>query len=111
MGPYREFLASAKAARTLYRNLTQSNPSFSDYLEKTQMSAREKAKDTGGFIDFLAEPFQRAPRYQLLIAGESHLSTLWGCYTDDAVACRDPTTPTSDRRKRRGPTTGLCPPQ
>lgn len=71
MGPYREFLASAKPARTLYKNLTQTNPLFSDYLERTQMTAREKAKDTGGFIDFLAEPFQRAPRYQLLIAGES----------------------------------------
>ncbi|GAA5878601.1 hypothetical protein JCM3774_004078 [Rhodotorula dairenensis] len=67
MAPYKKWLANVSASETIRRDLDKHNSSFREFVERTQIHSRETAQSTGGFKEFLAEPFQRVSRYRLMI--------------------------------------------
>ena len=67
MAPYKKWLANVSASETIRRELDKHNSSFREFIERTQIHSRESANATGGFKEFLAEPFQRVSRYRLMI--------------------------------------------
>ncbi|GAA5984437.1 hypothetical protein JCM11641_000137 [Rhodosporidiobolus odoratus] len=67
MQPYKKWLGSVAASEAIRQNLDKSNSSFREFVERTQVHSRESAQTTGGFKEFLAEPFQRISRYRLMI--------------------------------------------
>ncbi|GAA5979263.1 hypothetical protein JCM10908_002860 [Rhodotorula pacifica] len=67
MTPYKKWLANVSASETIRRDLEKHNSSFREFVERTQIHSRETAQSTGGFKEFLAEPFQRVSRYRLMI--------------------------------------------
>lgn len=76
MGPYRVWLESHLQSDAIRRELEKSSSSFRQYIERTQLRARDATKQTGGFTEFLAEPFQRISRYRLMLdRGLSSLAT------------------------------------
>lgn len=67
MQPYKKWLANVAASEAIRQGLEKSNSSFREFIERTQVYSRESAQTTGGFKEFLAEPFQRISRYRLMI--------------------------------------------
>ncbi|TKA57036.1 hypothetical protein B0A53_00992 [Rhodotorula sp. CCFEE 5036] len=67
MAPYKKWLANVSASEAIRRELDKHNSSFREFVERTQIHSRESANATGGFKEFLAEPFQRVSRYRLMI--------------------------------------------
>ncbi|GAA5903850.1 hypothetical protein JCM5296_005571 [Sporobolomyces johnsonii] len=67
MEPFKKWLANVGASEAIRRELDQRNGSFREFVERTQVHSRESAQTTGGFKEFLAEPFQRVSRYRLMI--------------------------------------------
>ncbi|BGP13295.1 hypothetical protein JCM10213v2_001214 [Rhodosporidiobolus nylandii] len=67
MQPYKKWLATSAAAEAIRQNLEKTNSSFREFVERTQVFSREAAQATGGFKEFLAEPFQRISRYRLML--------------------------------------------
>ncbi|GAA5936884.1 uncharacterized protein JCM15063_000090 [Sporobolomyces koalae] len=67
MEPFKKWLASVGSSEAIRRDLEQRNSSFREFIERTQVHSRETAQTTGGFKEFLAEPFQRVSRYRLMI--------------------------------------------
>jgi hypothetical protein len=70
MHPYKKWLANVAASEAIRQGLEKSNSSFREFIERTQVHSRESAQTTGGFKEFLAEPFQRISRYRLMIDRE-----------------------------------------
>ncbi|BGP22351.1 hypothetical protein JCM10295v2_001230 [Rhodotorula toruloides] len=67
MQPYKKWLANVSASEAIRRELDKHNSSFREFVERTQVHSRETAQATGGFKEFLAEPFQRVSRYRLML--------------------------------------------
>ncbi|KAK4052028.1 hypothetical protein OIV83_002322 [Microbotryomycetes sp. JL201] len=67
MGPFRKWLAAYASADTLRRDLERTSSSFKQFVERKQVESREETGQTGGFTEFLAEPFQRVSRYRLML--------------------------------------------
>ncbi|GAA5850949.1 hypothetical protein JCM8547_009139 [Rhodosporidiobolus lusitaniae] len=67
MQPYKKWLSNVAASDAIRQNLEKTNSSFREFIERTQVHSRESAQTTGGFKEFLAEPFQRISRYRLMI--------------------------------------------
>ncbi|BGP05508.1 hypothetical protein JCM10049v2_001314 [Rhodotorula toruloides] len=67
MEPYKKWLANVSASEAIRRELDKHNSSFREFVERTQVHSRETAQATGGFKEFLAEPFQRVSRYRLML--------------------------------------------
>jgi len=67
MEPFKKWLANVGSSEAIRRDLEQRNSSFREFIERTQVHSRETAQTTGGFKEFLAEPFQRVSRYRLMI--------------------------------------------
>ncbi|GAA5852628.1 hypothetical protein JCM3766R1_000064 [Sporobolomyces carnicolor] len=67
MEPFKKWLANVGASEAIRRDLEQRNSSFREFIERTQVHSRETAQTTGGFKEFLAEPFQRISRYRLML--------------------------------------------
>lgn len=83
MHPFKRWLASHASSDALRRELERTSPQFRQYIEATQIGARESTRQTGGFTEMLAEPFQRVSRYRLMIDREcgsrrpfTHMRTL-----------------------------------
>lgn len=70
MTPFRPYLASVRQAQAIYKRLVQSSQAFNDFIDRTQVVSRENTQATGGFHDFLSEPWQRAGRYRLMLDRE-----------------------------------------
>lgn len=70
MGPYRRWLENYPQSDAIRRELEKSSSSFRQYIERTQLGVREETQQTGGFTEFLAEPFQRISRYRLMLDRE-----------------------------------------
>lgn len=71
MTPYKKWLANVSASEAIRRELEKQSSSFREFVERTQVHSRESARTTGGFKEFLAEPFQRVSRYRLMIDRKS----------------------------------------
>ncbi|GAA6009896.1 hypothetical protein JCM11491_000856 [Sporobolomyces phaffii] len=67
MEPFKKWLANVGSSEAIRRDLEQRNSSFREFIERTQVHSRETAQTTGGFKEFLAEPFQRISRYRLML--------------------------------------------
>ncbi|GAA6000756.1 hypothetical protein JCM10207_004640 [Rhodosporidiobolus poonsookiae] len=67
MEPYKKWLSNVAASEAIRQNLEKTNSSFREFVERTQVHSRETAQTTGGFKEFLAEPFQRISRYRLMV--------------------------------------------
>ena len=67
MGPYRRWLQDYPQSDAIRRELEKNNSSFRQFIERTQLGVREETQQTGGFTEFLAEPFQRISRYRLML--------------------------------------------
>ncbi|GAA5912911.1 hypothetical protein JCM6882_009511 [Rhodosporidiobolus microsporus] len=67
MTPYKKWLANVTGSEAIRQNLDKTNSSFREFVERTQVLSRESAQTTGGFKEFLAEPFQRISRYRLML--------------------------------------------
>ncbi|GAA5964476.1 hypothetical protein JCM3765_006294 [Sporobolomyces pararoseus] len=67
MEPFKQWLANVGSSEAIRRDLDQRNSSFREFIERTQVHSRETAQTTGGFKEFLAEPFQRISRYRLML--------------------------------------------
>ncbi|GAA5879250.1 hypothetical protein JCM16303_003134 [Sporobolomyces ruberrimus] len=67
MEPFKKWLANVGSSEAIRRDLEQRNSSFREFIERTQVHSRESAQTTGGFKEFLAEPFQRISRYRLML--------------------------------------------
>ncbi|GAA6043638.1 hypothetical protein JCM8097_000848 [Rhodosporidiobolus ruineniae] len=67
MTPYKKWLADVSGVEMIRSNLDKNNSGFREFVERTQVYSRESAQTTGGFKEFLAEPFQRISRYRLML--------------------------------------------
>ncbi|GAA5826318.1 hypothetical protein JCM11251_007252 [Rhodosporidiobolus azoricus] len=67
MAPYKKWLANVASSEAIRQYLDKNNSSFRQFIERTQQGSRESADTTGGFKEFLAEPFQRISRYRLML--------------------------------------------
>ncbi|SCV72813.1 BQ2448_4350 [Microbotryum intermedium] len=67
MRPFAEYLNDHRAADAIRRALDTKVSGFRTFIERQQVTSREKTQQTGGFKEFLAEPFQRIARYQLML--------------------------------------------
>ncbi|KAK4051263.1 hypothetical protein OIO90_004744 [Microbotryomycetes sp. JL221] len=67
MEPFRKWLASYASADVMRRELERSSTSFKQFVDRKQVESREETGQTGGFTEFLAEPFQRVSRYRLML--------------------------------------------
>lgn len=67
MTPFRPYLSSVHQAQAIYKRLVQSSQAFNDFIARTEVVSRENTQATGGFRDFLSEPWQRAGRYRLML--------------------------------------------
>ena len=70
MEPFKKWLANVGSSEAIRRDLEQRNSSFREFTERTLVQSRETAQTTGGFKEFLAEPFQRISRYRLMLDRE-----------------------------------------
>lgn len=70
MQPFKRWLACHASADALRRELEKSSAQFRQYIEAAQIGARESTRQTGGFTEMLAEPFQRVSRYRLMLDRE-----------------------------------------
>ncbi|KAM0755212.1 hypothetical protein T439DRAFT_353150 [Meredithblackwellia eburnea MCA 4105] len=82
MRPYKKFLSNTSFAQSLHQQLYKNKPEFKAFIDATLTHSRETANYTGGFSEFLAEPFQRMSKYQLLFL-----------QIRDALPQDDPTSP------------------
>ncbi|SGZ06208.1 BQ5605_C031g10925 [Microbotryum silenes-dioicae] len=67
MRPFAEYLNDHRAADAIRRALDSKVSGFRTFIERQQVTSREKTQQTGGFKEILAEPFQRIARYQLML--------------------------------------------
>ncbi|KAM0788041.1 hypothetical protein ACM66B_006239 [Microbotryomycetes sp. NB124-2] len=67
MEPFKKWLAAYASADALRRELERNSTSFRQFVERKQVESREETGQTGGFTEFLAEPFQRVSRYRLML--------------------------------------------
>ncbi|GJN87906.1 hypothetical protein Rhopal_000861-T1 [Rhodotorula paludigena] len=65
--PYKKWLANSTSMEAIRRELDRTNSSFREFVDRTQVVSRETTQATGGFKEFLAEPFQRISRYRLML--------------------------------------------
>lgn len=70
MAPYKTWLSKVSHAQALYQRLHSSNAAFNSFIDATLVHSREQASYSGGFSEFLSEPFQRPGRYGLMLDGE-----------------------------------------